>query len=196
MGRKAGISRKTKETDISLTFNIDGKGVAKVNTGVGFFDHMLDLFSRHGLFDLSIKADGDLNVDAHHTVEDVGIVLGQAIKEALGEKKSIKRYGTAFVPMDEALAMVSLDISGRPFIVFDADFTTNKIGDMDTELVEEFFRAVAFNAGITLHIKVMYGSNNHHMSEAVFKAFGRALDEASSVDDRIEGVMSTKGMLQ
>lgn len=193
--RKAGISRKTKETDIELFLNIDGKGTGEINTGVGFFDHMLDLFSRHGFLDLKVKAVGDLNVDAHHTVEDVGIVLGQAVKEALGDKKSIKRYGAAYVPMDESLAMVALDISGRPFFVFDAKFTSDKVGGMDTELVEEFFRAVAFHAGINLHIKVFYGSNNHHISEAVFKAFGRALDEASRVDERIEGVLSTKGTL-
>lgn len=195
MGRRAEITRKTKETDIALSLTIDGKGTGEIDTGVGFFDHMLDLFSRHGLFDLKVKADGDLEVDAHHTVEDVGIVLGQAIKEALGDKKSIKRYGASYVPMDEALAMVALDLSGRPFIVFESQFTSDKVGDMDTELVEEFFRAVAFNAGINLHIKVFYGSNNHHISEAIFKAFGRALDEASRVDERIEGVLSTKGTL-
>ncbi|MCX7709814.1 MAG: imidazoleglycerol-phosphate dehydratase HisB [Clostridia bacterium] len=195
MNRNAQISRKTKETDISLSFLIDGKGTGEINTGVGFFDHMLDLFKKHGLFDMDVKAVGDLNVDAHHTVEDVGIVLGQAIKEALGEKKSIKRYGASYVPMDEALAMVALDLSGRPFIVFESSFTSDKVGDMDTELVEEFFRAVAFNAGINLHIKVFYGTNNHHISEAIFKAFGRALDEASRLDGRIEGVLSTKGSL-
>lgn len=195
MGRIAEIKRKTGETDITLSVNIDGNGKGEINTGIGFFDHMLNLFSRHGLFDLSVKANGDLYVDSHHTVEDVGIVLGQAVKEALGDKKSIKRYGTMFIPMDEALAMVSIDLSGRPFLVFDAEFTQDMVGNMDTELVEEFFRAVAFNAGMCLHIKVLYGSNNHHMIEAVFKAFGRALDEATKLDDRIEGVMSTKGSL-
>jgi imidazoleglycerol-phosphate dehydratase len=156
---------------------------------------MLTLFSKHGLLDLEVKASGDLQVDAHHTVEDIGIVLGQAIKQALGEKRSIKRYGTAFVPMDEALAMVSVDIGGRPYLVCNVKYTSERVGDMDTELVEEFFRAVSVNAGMNIHINVMYGSNNHHMTEAVFKAFGRALDEAAGIDRRIEGVMSTKGML-
>ncbi|MCX8129188.1 MAG: imidazoleglycerol-phosphate dehydratase HisB [Clostridia bacterium] len=195
MGRIAEVGRKTGETDIVLSLNIDGRGKTDIGTGVGFLDHMLNLFARHGLFDLNVKAAGDLYVDAHHTVEDVGIVLGQALKEALGDKKSIKRYGTVFVPMDESLAMVSIDLGGRPFLVFDAQFTQDKVGDMDTELVEEFFRAVAFNAGLNLHIKVLYGSNNHHMIEAVYKAFGRALDEATKVDERIEGVMSTKGVI-
>jgi imidazoleglycerol-phosphate dehydratase len=195
MDRKAEVSRKTKETDIRLKLWVDGTGKSEINTGIGFFDHMLDLFAKHGLFDLEIKADGDLNVDAHHTVEDVGIVLGQVIKEALGEKKSIKRYGSSFVPMDEALSMVALDISGRPFLVFDAEFSADKVGEMETELVEEFFRAVAFNAGINLHIKNLYGGNNHHIIESIFKAFARALDEATAVDKRIDGVMSTKGVL-
>ena len=196
MNRKSEIKRKTNETDISLSMNIDGTGKGDINTGVGFFDHMLSLFARHGLFDLKVMAKGDLDVDAPHTVEDVGIVLGQAIKEALGDKKSIKRYGSSFVPMDEALALVALDLSGRPYLVFDARFENQKLGNMDTELVEEFFRAVANNAGINLHIKVFYGSNTHHIIEAIFKAFGRALDEASGIDNRIEGVMSTKGMLE
>jgi len=195
MGRSAHISRKTNETDVSIKLDIDGSGKCEADTGIGFFNHMLSLFSRHGLFDISIKATGDLCVDAHHTVEDVGITLGQAFKEALGSKNNIKRYGTSFVPMDESLAMVVVDLSGRPFLVFDAKFTSDRIGEMDTELVEEFFRALAFNAGITLHIKAFYGSNNHHIAEAIFKAFGRALDEATSVDSRIEGVMSTKGVL-
>lgn len=195
MKRSAQVKRKTGETNVSVTFSIDGSGKCEADTGIGFFDHMLSLFARHGLFDVSIKATGDLYVDAHHTVEDVGIVLGQAIKEALGEKTSVKRYGTSFVPMDEALAMVAVDLSGRPFLVFDAKFTADRIGEMDTELVEEFFRALAFNAGITLHVKAFYGSNNHHIAEAIFKAFGRALDEATSMDGRIEGVMSTKGIL-
>lgn len=195
MSRKSEISRKTGETDITLSVDIDGVGKANTNTGVGFLDHMLNLFARHGLFDLEIEAKGDLEVDAHHTVEDVGIVLGQALRQALGEKKSIKRYGSSFVPMDEALAQVSLDLSGRPYLVFDAQLECEKLGNMETELVEEFFRAVAFNAGITLHIKVLYGSNTHHIIEAMFKAFGRALDDATRKDDRIEGVMSTKGTL-
>jgi imidazoleglycerol-phosphate dehydratase len=195
MNRTADIKRTTKETDIALSINLDGSAKDQINTGIGFMDHMLDLFTRHGLFDLNVTAQGDLKVDAHHTVEDIGIVLGQAIKEALGDKKSIKRYGTTFVPMDEALAMVSIDLGGRPFLVFDAQFTSEKVGEMETELVEEFFRAVAFNACMNLHIKVLYGSNNHHIVEAIFKAFGRALDEATRTDDRIEGVMSTKGSL-
>jgi imidazoleglycerol-phosphate dehydratase len=195
MTRRAEIVRKTNETDVSLSFFIDGKGTSNITTGIGFLDHMLTLFARHGMFDLDLNASGDLDVDSHHTVEDIGIVLGQAIKEALGDKKSISRYGTSFVPMDEALAMVSLDISGRPFLVFDAQFSNDRVGEMDTELFEEFFRALAFNAGITLHIKVLHGSNNHHIIEAAFKAFGRALAEAVTINDRIEGVMSTKGIL-
>lgn len=195
MERKATVERKTAETNIQVFIQLDGKGNSTLSTGIGFFDHMLALFAKHGLLDLNITADGDLEVDAHHTVEDVGIVLGQAIKNALGDKKSIRRYGTSFVPMDEALSMVSLDVSGRPFLVFDAKFTTERTGQMETQLFEEFFRAVAFNAGITLHIKVLYGNNSHHMAEAIFKAFGRALDEAVRIDERVEGVMSTKGSL-
>lgn len=195
MSRNAALSRKTAETDISLKLNIDGSGISTINTGIGFFDHMLTLFSKHGLLDLEVKACGDLQVDAHHTVEDIGIVLGQALKEALGDKKSIKRYGTSHVPMDEALAMVSLDFGGRPYLVCNVSYTNERVGDMDTELVEEFFRAVSTNAGMNLHINVLYGSNNHHIVEAVFKAFGRAVDEAARKDDRIEGVMSTKGTL-
>lgn len=195
MERKADIKRKTLETDISMQYSVDGTGKSEIITGIGFFDHMLTLFAKHGLFDLKINAVGDLNVDCHHTVEDVGIVLGQAIKEALGDKMSIKRYGASHLPMDEALALVALDLGGRPFFVYEAGFTSDKIGEMDAEMVEEFFRAVAFNAGLNLHIKVFYGSNNHHIAEAIFKAFGRALDEATRRDERIEGVMSTKGSL-
>lgn len=195
MARIAEISRNTAETAIRLKLGIDGNGISTVETGVGFLDHMLTLFSKHGLFDLEVKADGDLRVDAHHTVEDVGIVLGQALKQALGDKKSIRRYGTSMVPMDEALASVSLDLGGRPYLVCNVRFTNERVGDMDTELVEEFFRAVSVNAGMNLHINVQYGNNNHHMAEAIFKAFGRALDEAARTDERITGVMSTKGML-
>lgn len=195
MSRNAALCRKTAETDISLKLNIDGIGISTIDTGIGFFDHMLTLFSKHGLLDLEVKACGDLQVDAHHTVEDTGIVLGQALKEALGDKKSIKRYGTSHVPMDEALATVSLDFGGRPYLVCNVSYTNERVGDMDTELVEEFFRAVSTNAGMNLHINVLYGSNNHHIAEAVFKAFGRAVDEATRKDDRIEGVMSTKGIL-
>lgn len=195
MSRKAEMARVTGETDIRLGLQLDGKGDSSVHTGIGFLDHMLTLFTKHGLLDMAVTAKGDLEVDAHHTVEDIGIVLGQAIKEALGDKKSIKRYGTQFLPMDEAFAMVSVDLGGRPFLVFDAAFKSDMMGTMDTSLVEEFFRAVAFNAGMNLHIKVFYGSNDHHIAEAIFKAFGRALDEASRLDERITGVMSTKGVL-
>lgn len=195
MSRSAELSRKTAETDIAMKLNIDGEGNSLIDSGVGFLDHMLTLFSKHGLLDLEIKARGDLQVDAHHTVEDIGIVLGQAIKQALGDKKSIRRYGTAYVPMDEALAMVCVDLGGRPYLVFNVQYTNERVGDMDTELVEEFFRAVSVNAGMNVHINVMYGSNNHHIAEAVFKAFGRALDEATRSDERIKGVLSTKGML-
>jgi imidazoleglycerol-phosphate dehydratase len=195
MARRADIKRKTNETDVSIKIEIDGSGKAEVDSGIGFFDHMLQLFAKHGFFDLSISVAGDLFVDGHHTVEDVGIVMGQALKQALGEKRSIIRYGTSFVPMDEALAMVSLDLSGRSYLVFEADFPSKIVGEMETELVEEFFRSLAFNAGITLHVKCHYGTNCHHMIEAMFKAFARALDEASKVDTSIEGVMSTKGTL-
>ncbi|NTV89515.1 MAG: imidazoleglycerol-phosphate dehydratase HisB [Clostridiales bacterium] len=195
MNRNAEIKRKTNETDIAMKLGIDGRGSGSIATGIGFLDHMMTLFSKHGLFDLEITAKGDLEIDAHHTVEDIGIVLGQAIREALGDKKSIKRYGSCILPMDEALAMVALDIGGRPFLVFDASFTNDKVGDMETELVEEFFRAVSFNSGMNLHIKVFYGGNNHHIVEAIFKAFGRALDDATRLDARIDGVMSTKGVI-
>lgn len=195
MNRLSEIKRKTGETDIELSLNLDGEGTFKGSTGIGFLDHMLTLFSKHGLIDLEIKADGDLVVDSHHTVEDIAIVLGSAVKEALKDKAGIKRYGTSFVPMDESLATISLDISGRPFLVFDAKFTVDKLGNFDTEMVEEFFRAFAVNGGITLHARVLYGKNNHHMIEALFKALGRALGEAITIDQRIKGVMSTKGVL-
>ena len=195
MSRKAEIKRKTNETDISLSLNIDGSGIIETGTGIGFFDHMLNLMAKHGLLDLSVKAAGDLNVDAHHTVEDVGIVFGQVLKKALNEKKSIKRYGASHVPMDEALALVAVDLGGRPFLVYDASYSNDKVGEMETVLIEEFFRAVAFNAGLNLHIKVFYGSNDHHIAESIFKAFGRALDEATRIDERIQGVMSTKGVI-
>ena len=189
------IVRETKETNIEIELNLDGEGNCSIDSGIGFFDHMLNLMGVHGIFDLNIKALGDLRVDAHHTVEDIGIVLGNCIKEALGDKKGIKRYSTIFLPMDEALATISLDISGRAYLVFEGDFTTDKLGDYDTELTEEFFRAVAFNAGITLHARIVYGKNNHHMTEALFKALGRALREAVTIDNNIKGVMSTKGVL-
>ena len=195
MGRTARIERKTAETDITVELALDGSGKGDIRTGIGFFDHMLKLFTKHGLFDVEIDARGDLDVDAHHTVEDVGIVLGQAIKAALGDKKSIKRYGFCSMPMDESLTAVTLDLSGRAYLVFNGAFKGERVGEMDTGLVEEFFRAVAFNAGITLHINIMYGSNDHHMIEGAFKGCGRALDQAVSIDERIEGVMSTKGVL-
>jgi len=195
MARSAALSRKTEETDINLKIDIDGTGDSRIDTGIGFLDHMLALFSRHGLMNLELKARGDLNVDAHHTVEDIGIVLGQALKQALGDKKSIKRYGSSSVPMDETLAFVAIDLGGRPYLVYNVKYPGERVGDMETELVEEFFKAVSFNAGMNIHINVLYGSNSHHITEAVFKAFGRALGEAACTDSRIEGVMSTKGVL-
>lgn len=193
--RTSIITRKTNETDIALQFSVDGSGSAQIDTGIGFFDHMLNSFARHGLFNLEVKVKGDLFVDAHHTVEDVGIVLGQAIKEALDDKKGIKRYGYFLLPMDEALVMCSLDLSGRPYLVYDLDLTTERVGYMDTELVKEFFYAISYSAGMNLHIKMLNGSNNHHIIEAAFKAFAKALDEATQLDERIQGVLSTKGSL-
>ena len=193
--RQAKISRESKETKIDVSINLDGSGKFEGDTGIGFFDHMLCLFAKHGLMDLNVEAVGDLVVDSHHTIEDVGIALGSAIKEALKGKEGIKRYGTSFVPMDETLATVSLDLSGRSYLVFDASFTVDRIGSFDTEMVEEFFRAIATNGGITLHARVIYGKNNHHMVEALFKALGKALSEALTYDKRIKGVLSTKGSL-
>jgi imidazoleglycerol-phosphate dehydratase len=195
MGRFSELNRKTKETDVYVGINIDGTGVNNITTGIGFFDHMLQLLSKHGFFDLDINAKGDLKVDGHHTVEDVGIVLGNVIKNALGDKMGIKRYGSFLLPMDETLVLCAIDLSGRPFIVFDAILPASMLGDFDTELVEEFFRALAFNAGMNLHIKLMYGKNAHHIIEAMFKSFAKALDMACSLDNRIQGVMSTKGSL-
>jgi imidazoleglycerol-phosphate dehydratase len=189
------MKRQTAETNISTTLNIDGTGKSEIATGIGFFDHMLLLLAKHGFMDLQLIAQGDLQVDGHHTVEDTGIVLGQALAKALGDKSGIKRYGTAFVPMDEALAMVSLDISGRPFLVFDVAIPSERIGDFDSELTEEFLRALSVHAGLTLHVRLLSGKNSHHIVEAIFKALGRALDEAASIDERIVGVMSSKGML-
>lgn len=193
--RQAEIYRKTGETEINSAINLDGEGNYEINTGIGFFDHMLNLMTKHGLLDLKIIAKGDLEVDSHHTIEDVGIVLGQCFKKALGDKKGIKRYGTSFVPMDETLASVSIDISGRPFLVCDCNFTVDRVGEMDTEMVEEFLRAFAFNAEVTLHARILYGKNNHHMIEGIFKALGRAVREAVDKDHRIKGVMSTKGTI-
>ena len=195
MSRQAQIERKTTETDIHLALNLDGSGRSAVHTGVGFFDHMLTLLAAHGLLDLEIQAVGDTHVDDHHTVEDVGIALGQAIQQALGDKAGIFRYGHAVVPMDEALAMVALDCSGRGLLVYDVTFTRQKIGTFDTELVEEFLRAVAHNGGLTLHVRVMAGHNAHHIAEAIFKALGQALRRATEADPRREGVPSTKGTL-
>ena len=195
MSRTATVQRNTKETKINLTFNIDGTGSCKSETGVGFFDHMLDGFTRHGLFDLDVKVDGDLFVDCHHTIEDTGIVLGTAIKEAVGDKCGIKRYGSCILPMDEALVLCAIDLSGRPYYVSDAVFTAEKCGDMDLEMVKEFFYAVSYSAGMNLHFKVLSGSNNHHIVEAMFKAFAKALDSATMYDERIVGVLSTKETL-
>jgi len=193
--RRAEVARKTKETDIRLVLNLDGEGRSNVASGIGFLDHMLCLLAGHGRFDLELSCTGDLNVDSHHTVEDIGIVLGKAISEALGSRESIRRYGSALIPMDESLAQVALDLSNRPFLVFNVPFSCPRVGEMDTEMFEEFFRALAVNAGMTLHISLLHGKNNHHMIEAVFKAFARALREAVTPDPCIKGVCSTKGVL-
>ena len=193
--RIAQIQRKTKETDIQVKLNLDGSGNSVINTGIGFFNHMLEGFSKHGFFDLNLNCEGDLAVDCHHTIEDCGIVLGNAIREALGDKSGIKRFGSCILPMDESLVLCAIDLSGRPYLVFDGDFTTEKIGYMDTEMVKEFFYAISYSAGMNLHIKVLTPGNNHHMAEAMFKAFARALDEAVSRDPRVQGILSTKGSL-
>ncbi len=195
MAREAAINRTTKETDISLKFGVDGSGNSKIDTGIGFFDHMLESFARHGFFDLDVQVTGDLAVDGHHTIEDTGIVLGSAIKKALGDKKGIRRYGSCMLPMDETLALCAIDLSGRPYLVFDAEFTTDRVGYMETEMVKEFFYAVSYRAKMNLHLKVLSGSNNHHIIEGMFKAFARALDEATGIDPRITGILSTKGSL-
>ncbi|WP_113675115.1 imidazoleglycerol-phosphate dehydratase HisB [Vallitalea guaymasensis] len=195
MKRISEMDRKTNETDISLKLNIDGIGDYDIDTGVGFFDHMMTHISKHGLFDLDIKCKGDLEVDCHHTIEDIGIVFGKCIKEAIGDKKGIKRYGSAIIPMDETLVLCALDLSGRPYLNFDVELTTDRIGTMDTEMVEEFFRAVSMNAEMNLHIKLLDGKNNHHIVEGIFKAFGNALDQATIVDSRIKGALTTKGVL-
>ena len=193
--RYAQVHRKTNETDISLTLILDGNGKQDIATGIGFFDHMLSGFTRHGFFDLDLKVAGDLEVDCHHTIEDTGIVLGNAIREALGDKKGIKRFGSMILPMDETLVLCAIDLSGRPYFAFDAEFTTDRVGDMDTEMVREFFYAVSYSAGMNLHMKVLSGTNNHHIIEALFKAFDKALDDASSYDPRITDILSTKGSL-
>ena len=193
--RQASIHRKTSETDIDLFIRIDGSGDAQVDTGIGFFDHMLKSFAKHGMFDLKLNVTGDLIVDCHHTVEDVGIVLGEAIKKALGDKKSIRRYGDIILPMDEALILCAIDLSGRPYLVFDATFSSDMVGYFDTQMVKEFFYAISYSAGMNLHIREMLGENDHHIIEGMFKAFAKALDEACQKDDRIKSVLSTKGSL-
>ncbi|MDO4439811.1 MAG: imidazoleglycerol-phosphate dehydratase HisB [Eubacteriales bacterium] len=193
--RIASVERKTKETEISVTINLDGTGEHKIATGIPFFDHMLSGFARHGLFDLDLCVNGDLEVDSHHTVEDTGIVLGQAIAEALGDKMGIKRYGSFLLPMDETLAMCAIDLSGRPYLNYQAEFTTERLGTLDTEMLREFFYAVSYSAAMNLHLKILDGINNHHMAEALFKAFGKALDMATMEEPRMGGIWSTKGSL-
>lgn len=193
--RTANVERNTKETKISLELNLDGQGTGDVSTGIGFFDHMLEGFAKHGFFDLKVRIDGDLQVDGHHSVEDCGIVLGQAIREAIGDKKGMKRFGQCILPMDETLVLCAIDMGGRPWLNFDAKFSVDRVGYLDTELVHEFFYAVSYSAGMNLHIKVLDGQNNHHMVEAMFKAFARALDEATGLDGRLSDVLSTKGTL-
>lgn len=194
--RSAKISRKTKETDINMEFCVDGSGDASIETGIGFFNHMLESFTRHGFFDLKLAVTGDLYVDSHHTVEDTGIVLGQAIKKALEDKQGIKRYGSFMLPMDETLVLCAIDLSGRPYLAYDMELKSERIGYLETELVKEFFYAVSYSAGMNLHIKLMNGGNDHHIIEAAFKAFGKALDQACSYDERIHGVLSTKGTIE
>lgn len=193
--RSVTLERNTYETQIKLSLNLDGTGKSQLKTGVGFMDHMLQHFSKHGFVDLDLTCEGDLQVDDHHTIEDIGILLGTAIAHALGKKEGIRRYGQSLVPMDETLILCALDLSGRPYLNFDVHFTTERVGTMQTEMFEEFFRAVAVHSGMNLHIKQEYGKNNHHIAEGVFKAFGRAFDEAIRIDPRIEGVHSTKGIL-
>src|SRR4051794_30230831 len=194
--RTGAVSRKTKETDVSVEVNLDGEGRAQIATGIGFLDHMLDLLARHSRIDITVKAKGDLHIDQHHTTEDAGIALGQAVKQALGDMKGIGRYASVHMPMDEALTRVAIDISGRPFLVFKAEFARDKVGAFDTELVEEWFRAFAMNAGVTLHVETLYGSNDHHISESCFKGLARALRTAVAIDPRAAGeIPSTKGTL-
>lgn len=195
MARRAAITRDTNETKIRLTLNLDGTGIAKIHTGIGFFDHMLHGFARHGLFDLELDVEGDLEVDTHHTIEDTGIVLGKAIKEAVGDKKGIVRYGSRILPMDEALILCALDLCGRPYLVYDLTLDREKVGDLETEMIREFFYAVSYGAEMNLHVKQLSGFNNHHIIEAAFKAFAKALDEATRYDERITDVLSTKGSL-
>jgi imidazoleglycerol-phosphate dehydratase len=193
--RKAIVGRQTKETKVKVSIDLDGTGESRIHTGIGFFDHMLTLLAKHGLFELEIESTGDLEVDGHHTVEDIGIVLGQAIAKAAGDKYGIRRYGQIYVPMDEALALVVLDFSGRPYMAFDAELGQGRVGELDVELVEEFLRALAMNAGITLHVRMLAGKNRHHMIEAIFKALGRAMAAALEIDPRVKGIPSSKGSL-
>ncbi len=195
MDRTASISRTTSETDIAVTLNLDGSGRSDIDTGIGFFDHMLRSFAKHGFFDLTVQVKGDLEVDCHHTIEDTGIVLGEAIKKAMGDKKGIRRYGSFALPMDETLVLTALDLSGRPYLCFDADFTVDRVGEFDTEMAREFFYAISYSCGMNLHIRQLAGQNNHHIIEAIFKSFAKALDEATGYDPRIKDVLSTKGTL-
>lgn len=195
MSRISSIRRDTKETQIVLSLLLDGSGKYEIDTGIGFFDHMLEGFSKHGFFDLDLKVNGDLSVDGHHTVEDTGIVLGAALKEALGDKSGIRRFGSCILPMDDALALCAIDLCGRPYFSFECDFPTETVGNLETQLIREFFYAISYSAGINLHIKMMSGQNSHHMIEAIFKSFAKSLDQAISMEPRLEGVLSTKGSL-
>lgn len=195
MSGSSEIKRKTKETDIALSLQLYGTGKSRIETGIGFFDHMLEGFAKHGFFDLTCKVEGDLIVDGHHTVEDTGIVLGEAIKEAIGDKKGIKRFGSFILPMDDALALCAVDLSGRPYLSFECEFEAERVGYLDTQLVREFFYAVSYSAGMNLHLKMLSGHNDHHKIEAMFKAFAKSLDQAVSRDERIKEVLSTKGTL-
>ena len=195
MSRIVTCERKTKETDITVTINLDGQGRNDIHTGIGFFDHMLDGFARHGLFDLTVRAEGDIHVDCHHTVEDVGIVLGTAILKAVGDKAGIKRYGSFLLPMDESLVLCAVDLSGRPYLNYDASFPTERIGTLDTEMIREFFYAVSYTAMMNLHLKILDGKNSHHMAEAMFKGFGKALDMATMDEPRMKEAWTTKGAL-
>lgn len=193
--REGEIERNTLETKVRVALDLDGEGKVEVDTGVGFLDHMLTLLAKHSFMNLTVKAEGDLEVDAHHTVEDIGLALGQALKMALGDKKGIHRYGSCLLPMDEALAQIALDFSGRPFLVWNAEIPRVMLGNMEAEMLEEFFRALAMESGLTLHVNLLYGKNTHHMAEAIFKGFARALSEAVAQDSRVKGVMSSKGTL-
>ncbi len=195
MPRTSTVERSTKETQIKASLNLDGAGKSEISTGIGFLNHMLEGFSKHGFFDLTIMVNGDLDVDGHHTTEDAGIVLGTAIKEALGDKAGIKRYGSFILPMDDALCLCAIDLCGRPYFSYDCEFPVERVGELDTELMREFFYAVSYSAGMNLHLKMINGFNAHHMAEAMFKAFGKALDEACAFDPRVKGVLSTKGAL-